>query len=81
LCFNYPPSESRVARQGDTLLRLRVAASGHVVRAAVLTSSGSAALDNAAVTCVSHWIYRPQYRHGRRIATEHMAVVRWRMQH
>ncbi|HXC53708.1 MAG TPA: TonB family protein [Rhizomicrobium sp.] len=78
-CLNYPPEERRVARQGDVTLDLRTDKTGHVMRAIVVRSSGDAALDAAALTCVAAWTYPPRRHAAKTISIPHRVVVQWRL--
>jgi TonB family protein len=55
----YPPTALKVRAQGTDLMEFTVTASGSVKDVKVAKSSGNKELDDAAVTCVSHWLYKP----------------------
>ena len=74
----YPSIEARLGHAGTVTLRLSVAADGSVVDATVENSSGSSALDQAAIEWVkSHWRYTPATHNGVAVATTTEAAVRF----
>jgi protein TonB len=74
----YPEMSIRMQEHGTVTLRLAVGADGSVNDAAVVTSSGSDRLDQAAVAWVkSHWRYKPATRDGAAVASTAMAAVRF----
>jgi protein TonB len=74
----YPLSSIRLGEEGTVRLQLSVAADGSVISATVEHSSGSYALDQAAVEWVrKHWRYRPRTVDGLAQATTTEADVRF----
>jgi protein TonB len=69
---NAPPVYPRIARErgeeGTVLLEVEVLASGHGGAVNVLTSSGHAVLDEAAVRAVRGWVFRPARRWDQPVA-------------
>lgn len=61
--FPYPADALEEGAGGETLLRIRISAAGRVDSVAVVTSSGHAVLDSAAVEGARLLRYRPA-RHG-----------------
>jgi len=58
----YPPVAARLGLEGTVLLRVRVLSSGRVDSVQVQKSSGSQALDDAAVLTVKKWLFTPSKR-------------------
>ena len=73
------PSEARVmAHQGTVLLQMAVTAQGDVASATVVSSSGFAELDQAAIVwVVGHWKYKPAIRDGNAVPSQTQAAVRF----
>jgi protein TonB len=68
----------RMQEHGTVTLRLAIGADGGVSDAAIVTSSGSDRLDQAAVAWVkSHWRYKPATRDGAAVASTTLAAVRF----
>jgi protein TonB len=69
---NPPPVYPRAARlagqEGRVVVRVQVAADGSASSVHVVTSSGTEALDAAAVRAVRGWQFRPATRHGQPVA-------------
>ncbi|MEX1024620.1 MAG: energy transducer TonB [Planctomycetota bacterium] len=79
-----PPAYPRLAQrrgwQGSVLCLLRVDAYGNVVEASLVTTSGHAVLDAAALEAVERWRFRPGQRNGRddSFEVEHRVTFRLR---
>lgn len=72
----YPPEALRLSQQGKVLLRMAITADGSVSDASVVGSSGSSALDQAAVEWVKeHWRYKPATQDGHPVATTQEAAI------
>jgi protein TonB len=74
----YPPQAKRQREQGEVRLRVELDESGRVDRVAIVSSSGSARLDEAALTAVESWRCRPAQRDGqpvRAVALQSLAFV------
>jgi protein TonB len=65
----YPASARRRGIEGEVLVTVRITADGACADARVAESSGSAALDGAALEAVQGWRYRPATRGGRPVET------------
>lgn len=77
-CLAEYPSESlNKGEQGVTQVSFNILTDGTVDAVKVLTSSGSEKLDNAAVSCVSNWHYRPAIKDGQLVETVKSAKVQW----
>lgn len=63
----YPEQARRAGLEGLVRLRARVGADGRAEQLQVLTSSGSAELDAAALSGVSQWRFRPARRGNREL--------------
>lgn len=75
----YPPSAIRSGAQGETTLNFIIQADGTTAGGEVVTSSGNAALDDAAITCIKSWRYIPATHNGVPISTRWSAKVIWRL--
>ena len=60
----YPAFSRRLGEAGKTVLRVELDETGQVDRATVITSSGYARLDEAALSAVKHWHCTPARRDG-----------------
>lgn len=56
---DYPPAAQRQRQQGTVLLRVTVSANGRPLEIRVSKSSGSVALDEAAIRGVRKWLFEP----------------------
>jgi TonB family protein len=74
---SYPLSALAWGHQGRTVLEFTITDEGHVENPKIRTSSGHADLDDAALSCVVHWRYRPATQDGKPIAVGWMAAVVW----
>jgi protein TonB len=77
---DYPPEARRRNLQGDVMLRVAVSASGTPEAVAVLTSSGHAALDNAATAAIRTWRFEPATSNGTPVPAPADVPVRFRLQ-
>jgi protein TonB len=74
----YPTEARTLAHQGTVLLNMMVTAQGDVVSATVVTSSGFAELDQAAISWViSHWKYKPAVQNGVAVPSQTQAAVKF----
>jgi len=64
----YPPSDLKDAPHRDVVLNVTVDTQGRVANA-VVTESGGAEMDDAALTAVRQWKFHPALRAGQPIAT------------
>ena len=73
----YPDVARRMNQEGTVRLSIAVGADGRVSDATVASSSGTSALDDAAVSWVkNHWRYKPATQDGRPVgATVEAAIV------
>ena len=65
----YPPLSQRLGEEGRVLLRVDVSADGRPLNIALKTSSGFERLDQAAITAVTHWRFKPAQQNGRAVAS------------
>jgi protein TonB len=73
---DYPDASIRLAEQGLVKIRYLVQADGTVGECAVITSSGSSRLDNAACTMVKRrWRFTPATQKGKPVAEYLLAEV------
>lgn len=76
----YPPVSRRLAEQGTLRLKLTIDERGVVRDAVLITSSGFARLDMAAVDWVKmHWRYQPASEAGHSVPSYAEAVVTFRL--
>lgn len=75
----YPATAIARSLEGTVLLRLHIAATGHVTRVDIVTSSGHDVLDRAAVEAVSTWRGRPAHQAGTPLATIELLPIRFRL--
>jgi protein TonB len=82
LCLqDYPAASVAAHEEGTTTVAFTITDTGHTDAVTVRTSSGSAALDAAAITCVNRWLYKPATKDGVPVAVPWKAEVRWSMVH
>ncbi len=74
----YPRLSVRLGEEGTVVVRIDVGADGSVVDVAVLESSGFSRLDEAAVSALRRWVFKPALAAGRAVAgsLEHRVVFR-----
>lgn len=75
----YPPQAYLAGIEGRVLLRLHIAATGHVEQVEIVQSSGHAILDRAAVEAVSSWRGRPARRGDRPVPSTQLLPVRFQL--
>jgi protein TonB len=74
----YPVEARDQSHSGSVLLQLIVSAQGDVTSANVVTSSGHAELDQAAVSwVVAHWKYKPAVQNGIAVPSQTQAIVKF----
>jgi protein TonB len=73
----YPPVAMRLGQEGTTVLGFTIAIDGSVQDVRVITSSGSEALDDAAMNVAACWHYKPALQNGQPIAAPWHAKVVW----
>ncbi len=61
---NYPPLSRRMGEEGKLVLRVELDETGQIDKAEVISSSGYARLDNAALETVKSWQCQPPLRDG-----------------
>ena len=72
----YPVEARTMSHQGTVLLQMTVTAQGDVASASVVTSSGFAELDQAAIAwVVGHWKYKPAIQGGNAVPSQIQAAV------
>jgi len=77
-CADQYPADALAARaEGTTSLAFKILTDGTVDAVSVVSSSGSAVLDAAAVRCVAGWHYRPAIKDGQLAETAAKAAVKW----
>lgn len=75
----YPLESRRLGEEGDVRISLRVDATGWVQHIDILESSGSPALDAAALAAAASWRFRPATRDGEPVAGTVNTAIRFRM--
>ena len=74
----YPPLAKRQREQGEVRLRVELDESGRIDRIAIVSSSGSPRLDEAARTAIESWRCRPAQHDGqpvRAVALQSLAFI------
>jgi periplasmic protein TonB len=71
----YPSAARQSGVQGTTQVSLMVSSIGTVTEAIVVRSSGSQALDNAAVASLLRWRFQPALRNGEPVAAQVIVPV------
>jgi protein TonB len=64
----YPLASRRLREQGEVLLKVEIGPDGHARQVLVSRSSGSARLDNAALTAVRAARFKPYTENGQALA-------------
>jgi protein TonB len=77
----YPAIARRRRQQGNVLLSVRVDADGRPEAVIVQTSSGYAALDEAAVAAVKHWEFEPGRVAGEPVPSQVEVPVQFQLDH
>lgn len=81
---NRKPEYPRLARQrgqeGTVLLRLSIDPEGTVLKVEIVQSSGHTLLDDAAVTSLRRWRFKPAESDGTRVSGSVMVPVEFRLQ-
>jgi protein TonB len=65
----YPRSARRAGVEGRVTLSVQVRADGRVGLVRVSLSSGSAALDSAAISAIKRWSFSPEQKNGKAVTT------------
>jgi TonB family protein len=68
-----PPMNAAVS--GAAIVFVDVGNDGKITQTSIARSSGDAAFDAYATTCISHWIYKPGMDGDRPVATRTVAIV------
>lgn len=76
----YPKQARRRSEQGMVLLLVRVSEVGRVSDVRVVRSSGSEALDEAALAAVKRWIFHPARRGGRQVEMAVHVPIHFRLE-
>ena len=72
-------SARRMGEQGRVMVTVSLSASGSPQSVTVLTSSGHAVLDEAAVNAIRNWRFRPAERNGQPVASTVEVPVSFRL--
>lgn len=75
----YPPESRHRGEEGDVRVALRIDQTGAVRHIDILESSGSPALDTAALVATASWRFRPATRDGEPVASTVSTVIRFRL--
>lgn len=77
----YPTASIRLGEEGATGLRLYISASGKVIEAQLVSSSGSDRLDNAAMAHAKrHWKFSPCTQGDKAVACWHQTKLVWQLE-
>lgn len=79
VCRNYPHSAVWQGAEGGVTVSFNIAADGAAKNVAIVKSSGDDDLDQATLTCVSNWRYKPATRDGVAVEVPWNAHVEWMM--
>lgn len=77
VCAKYPAEARRLHHGGVTVLHFTINTDGSVSGVTVGQSSGFDDLDQAAVECATHWIYKPAMQSGQPVAVPWRSNVHW----
>ena len=75
----YPALSLKLQEQGTTTLSFKIDTNGSVKDPQVQTSSGYPRLDEATITCVSTWHYKPAMQNGQPIEVPWTTAVKWQV--
>ena len=76
----YPDVSIRLSEQGSTTVSFFIEPDGSTSGFKVETSSGSQRLDDATISCVTTWRYKPALQNGQPIRVSWKSVVKWQLQ-
>ncbi len=76
---DYPPISQRNNEEGTTLLAFRIETDGSISNVAVEKSSGFQRLDDASISCVTRWRYKPSTKDGIPTAIPWEVNVVWKL--
>ncbi len=77
---DYPWSARRRGQEGRVIIRLSVDEYGHPIKATILTSSGNASLDQAALKTLKRWRLTPARRLGVAVTAQIDVPIRFQLQ-
>jgi protein TonB len=75
----YPEVSVRLNEEGTATAAFHVMPDGSVSNVSIAKSSGSDRLDNATITCVGHWRYKPATQDGNAVEMPWQAAVQWKL--
>lgn len=75
----YPEMSLRLNEEGTALVSFKVMTDGSVSGVQVTSSTGHSRLDDATVTCVGKWRYKPQTVDGQAVEASWQAKVVWQV--
>jgi protein TonB len=75
----YPPIAKRLNWTGTTGLTFHIAVDGTPKDFSVTTSSGHDELDQAAITCVSSWHYKPAIQNNNPVEVPWQTSIKWNL--
>ncbi len=75
----YPTSSRLAGREGSVAVRIEIGADGTVTHVALTHSAGDQALDDAALTTIRRWRFRPATRNGQQVAATVTTNVHFRL--
>lgn len=76
----YPLMAKRLGEQGKVVLRVSVSREGSVNKLAIITSSGSSRLDNAACQAVAKWQFIPATQGNEKVAAEILVPINFQLE-
>jgi len=75
----YPQMSVKLNEEGTATAAFKVLADGSVGDVTIAKSSGSSRLDDATITCVQHWKYKPATMDGTPVEMSWQAAVQWKL--
>jgi TonB family protein len=73
----YPAAAQRDHISGKTEVGFTIETDGSISNPTIVKSSGNADLDNAALSCVKYWHYKPALQNGQPIAVPWNGTIEW----
>lgn len=76
----YPRTARRRGQEGEVLLRLSLLSTGEISRIQIARTSGTPALDKAAVEAAYKWRFHPAQHQGKTVAAEVLVPVKFSLE-
>jgi protein TonB len=75
----YPETSVRLNEEGTAMVSFKVTPDGSVTDASIAKSTGFPRLDEATISCVGHWKYKPATQDGNAVEMAWQANVQWKL--